>query len=111
MADYPSVPVAADSVIGALDNIQALRSENGALKTRTWFDVPKKTFQIHHYMIPTAQKELVDDFYGANRAIDFNFSMAVGGGSLTATCRFTAAPRFQPVLGDYWDVMTVFEEV
>ena len=104
MANYPLssvIPQIEGTAVLADSGKQMYRSASGKPRVRTYHTAIREDVVIKHYVDQT-DKDTLEAFYNTNANISFTFTYAADGD--TYTCYFTAAPKFLPRQGGYYDV-------
>jgi hypothetical protein len=92
-------PFAIDSDVVGDDGIAVDVASNGAARGRSFYSGRKHVFVLRHTKMTAAQKTDILDTYDVNRGRTFTLTFDGVG----YTCIWTAAPKWTPVPGGYYD--------
>jgi hypothetical protein len=105
MATFPTLSIAPglDSTETTLDDLETDRATNGAPRSRSFYTLPKKKFDLVFSGCNATDKAAVEAFYSANKIISFSFTWVADG--VTYTCYFSKpAPQYRPLPGMFWRI-------
>jgi hypothetical protein len=107
MAAYPTLPISLGSKASPEAGIKIDRASNGAARGRRLFTDDKRSFDVLHAFLTTAQQTTLMNFYTANKDAEVDFTFV----GVTYTCIFSDAPQPEHHAGQYVSYRVKLEEV
>jgi hypothetical protein len=109
MATYPALPIVVGATEEPVNDYHWNRDQAGAGSSWFYYDADRRRFHVKHSELTLTQKQTLDAFYVANRAVEFQF---VWLDKVTYTVVFAMGlRRSAPYAARLFNIDAVLEEV